>query len=118
MGTQLVGESFGVSIIECKEPIEGLAVLDEYERKTGVYCYSNTILPPFQGKGLGKILKAHWLGIAVGNGFRVVYGHARPGASQALNAKFGATFVRSFPNWYETGEEYRMYKLRLVPLRS
>jgi hypothetical protein len=34
-----------------------------------------------QGRGLGKILKAHWLGLVVARGFEAVYGYARLGAS-------------------------------------
>jgi len=39
------------------------------EKKTGINCYSNTIVPPFQNRGLGTVLKAHWLGLAAGKGF-------------------------------------------------
>jgi hypothetical protein len=53
------------------------------------------------------------LGLAVGEGFEVVYGHARPGGSQALNAKFGAVFTGNFPDWGGSGEEYKMYRLAL-----
>jgi hypothetical protein len=35
-------------------------------------------------------------------------GHARPGGSQGLNAKFGAEFLDAFPDWFGTGEEYRL----------
>ena len=39
---------------------------------------------------LGIILKAHWLGLAADKGFENIYSCARPGASQALNVRFGA----------------------------
>ncbi len=110
---ELAGESYGVPLASCGEPIEGLSDLTDSEKKNGIYCYSNTVLPSFQKQGLGTILKAHWLGLAAGKGFDVVYGHARPGGSQALNAKFGAAFLDSFPNYSDTGEEYRLYRLAL-----
>jgi hypothetical protein len=110
---ELAGESYGVPLTSCDEPIEGLANITDIERRAGIYCYSNTILPPFQKQGMGTILKAHWLGLAVGNRFHIVYGHARPGGSQALNAKFGAVFLESFPDWSGTGEEYKLYRLVL-----
>jgi hypothetical protein len=109
----LVGETYGVPLTSHCELIEELGTLTETEKKCGIYCYSNTILPAFQNRGLGSILKVHWLGLAVGNGFDVVYGHARPGGSQALNAKFGAVFMNSFPDWGGSGEEYKMYRLVL-----
>ena len=107
------GESYGNPLVADDEPIEGLTHLTDDEKRRGIYCYSNTILPDFQGQGLGAILKSHWLGLAAGEGFETVYGHARPGGSQALNAKFGAVFLDSFPDWYGTGEEYRLYRLAL-----
>jgi hypothetical protein len=108
----LAGESYGNPLV-ADEPVEGLKHLTDVEKRTGIYCYSNTILPAFQGQGFGAILKSHWLGLAAGEGFETVYGHARPGGSQALNAKFGAVFLDSFPDWYGTGEEYRLYRLAL-----
>jgi len=116
VGEVLVGESYGIPLANLAEPIEGLTELTEKEREVGIYCYSNTILPPFQKRGFGRILKAHWLGLAAGKGFEFVYGHARPGGSQALNVHFGATLLGTFPNWYETAEDYVMYRLVLNPV--
>jgi hypothetical protein len=110
---QLAGESYGIPLASADELIEGLSDLTDSEKRVGIYCYSNTILPSFQKRRLGTILKAHWLGLAAGKGFDTVYGHARPGGSQALNAKFGASFLDSFPDWSGTGEEYRLYRLAL-----
>ena len=107
---ELVGETYGIPLASS---IQGLTDLTDSEKKTGIHCYSNTILPPFQNRGLGTILKAHWLGLAAGKGFDNVYGYARPGGSQSLNAKFGAVFLDRFPDWCGTGEEYRMYRLGL-----
>ncbi len=111
---ELAGESYGNPLVADDELIEGLKDLTADEKRTGIYCYSNTILSAFQGRGFGAILKSHWLGLVVSNGFEIVYGHARPGGSQALNAKFGAVFLDSFPNWYGTGEEYKLYRLSLA----
>jgi hypothetical protein len=110
---ELAGESYGIPLAKSDEPIEGLGDLAADEVARGIYCYSNTTLNSFQSRGLGAILKSHWLGFAAGQGFEVVYGHARPGGSQALNAKFGAVFPRDFPDWYGSGEDYRLYRLAL-----
>jgi GNAT superfamily N-acetyltransferase len=110
---ELVGESYGVPLAESDEEFEGLTNVPENEKKASIYCYSNTILPAFQKKGLGTVLKAHWLGLTVGRGFKFVYGHARPGGSQALNVKFGAVFLETFCDWSGTGEDYRLYRLKL-----
>jgi GNAT superfamily N-acetyltransferase len=108
----LAGESYGIPMEEFIGEMEGAELVEDGGRG-GFYCYSNTVLPEFQGKGLGMVLKAHWLGLVAGKGFSVVYGHARPGASQGLNARFGARFVGDFGDWYGTGETYRMYRLDL-----
>jgi predicted GNAT superfamily acetyltransferase len=110
---KIVGESYGIPLATTDWEFEGLTELNESEKKRGIYCHSNTILPAFQRTGFGKILKAHWLGLVAGAGFDFVYGHARPGASQALNAKFGAEFIERFADWYGTGEEYRLYRLQI-----
>lgn len=109
----LAGEAYGIPISRYDEPIEGLDALTHEEKDCAIYCYSNTILPPFQRRGLGQILKAHWLGLVASKGFKTVYGHARPGASQALNAKFGAVFLDDFRDWFGTGETYKLYCVAL-----
>ncbi len=107
---ELAGETYGIPLASS---IAGLTDLTDSEKKSGIHCYSNTVLPSFQKQGLGTILKAHWLGLAAARGFDAVYGYARPGASQQLNTKFGAVFLRGFPDWCGTGEEYKMYRLVL-----
>jgi hypothetical protein len=110
---QLAGEIYGIPLANSIEGLTDMTGIADSKKKTGIHCYSNTILPPFQNRGLGTVLKAHWLGVAAGKGFDNVYGYARPGGSQALNAKFGAVFLDRFPNWCGTGEEYKMYRLGL-----
>ena len=106
---ELVGETYGIP----------LSQMGPAERPEGtppdpaaIYCYSNTILGKFKGKGYGTILKAAFLGRASAQ-FARVYGHARPGASQALNKKFGARMLVTHKNWYRTGEDYRLYVLEI-----
>ncbi|HLJ89869.1 MAG TPA: hypothetical protein VKZ53_23880, partial [Candidatus Angelobacter sp.] len=67
---ELAGETYGIPA----ESSEGLRDLTAHDKRTAIHCYSNTILPAFQHKGLGTILKAHWLGLAAGKGFDGVYG--------------------------------------------
>lgn len=109
----LAGEAYGVPISRYGESIEGLSEFAPSELDGAIYCYSNTVLPAFQNHGYGSILKAHWLGLVAAHGFKTVFGHARPGASQALNAKFGAVFLGAFPDWFGTGEIYKLYRLAL-----
>jgi GNAT superfamily N-acetyltransferase len=108
----LAGEAYGIPMAGFAAEMEGAALVQD-DPAEALYCFSNTVLPAFQGRGLGEALKSHWLGLAAGHGFLVIYGHARPGASQRLNAKFGAKFLGDFADWYGTGETYRLYRLAL-----
>jgi len=104
---RIVGESYGVPLNRISEIPEGCP------RDAGsIYCYSTTILSMFQRKGYGRILKAAFIG-RVARDFRKIYGHARPGASQALNESFGARLSTTYKDWYGTGEDYRLYVLAL-----
>ena len=103
---KLVGEAYGLPL-DGKDEMPGCP-----KDPHSIYCYSNTILGEHKGKGYGSILKAAFIG-RVSRDFRRIYGHARPGASQALNRKFGARFLRTERNWFQTGEDYRLYVLPL-----
>jgi len=107
---ELAGETYGTPL---ERSCPGLADLVESERQAAIHCYSNTMLPSFQHHGLGTFLKKHWLAMVAAKGYKTVYGYARPGASQRLNASLGAVFLRGFPNWCGTGEEYKLYRLSL-----
>jgi GNAT superfamily N-acetyltransferase len=107
---ELAGETYGTPL---ERSCPGLEDLVESERQAAIHCYSNSILPSFQHQGLGTILKEHWLGMVAAKGYNTVYGYARPGASQRLNASLGAVFLRDFPDWCGTGEKYKLYRLRL-----
>jgi hypothetical protein len=103
---QLVGETYGI-------PLDGRDEMPGCPRDPqSIYCYSNTILGKHKGQGYGSILKAAFIG-RVSQDFRRIYGHARPGASQALNKKFGARFLQTRKNWFQTGEDYKLYVLSL-----
>jgi hypothetical protein len=107
VGENLVGETYGIPLDNKEDRPEGCP-LDPHS----IYCYSNTILGKYKGKGYGTILKAAFIGHVSGK-FQNIYGHARPGASQALNRKFGAQFLSTHKNWYGTGEDFRLYVLHL-----
>ena len=106
-GEELVGETYGISLGDDEDEHPGCPA-----DPTAIYCYSNTILGKYKGKGYGTILKAAFIG-RVSRDFKRIYGHARPGASQALNRKFGAQFLQTHEDWFGTGESYGLYVLRL-----
>ena len=69
LGQEIVGESYGIPLATIHRDVEGLQDLAAAERESAIYCHSNTILPAFQHRGFGMILKSHWLGLAAAAGF-------------------------------------------------
>lgn len=71
-------------------------------RKGSLYICSTGILPKFQGKGLGTLLKSWELAYARYHGFtRVVTNmRSRNDAIIRLNRKFGFQVVRTTPGYY------------------
>jgi GNAT superfamily N-acetyltransferase len=106
---QLAGETYGIALDGRFEAPPGCP-----KDPRAIYCYSTTILRRYKNRGYGRILKAAFIGRVSGE-FQRIYGHARPGASQALNRSFGARFGKTYKNWYGTGEDFRMYVLNLHP---
>lgn len=84
----LIGETYGACPAHLDEPIPDLPVDQTYS----IYCYSTTILPPYQRRGFGKLLKAYWLGRCYSNYWKV-FGHATNEAAIKLNTYFGAKFL-------------------------
>ena len=110
---ELVGEAYFIPLDDMKDwpPDEEQEEdgLGPYYDKNAMYAFSTTILPEFQGKGYGKILKAYCLGLWKGRGFDLAVGHARDGVSLALQEGFGAKVVETFLMWYGGSEPYNLY---------
>jgi hypothetical protein len=86
---------------------------EEYKERNAVYCYSNTILEKYQDKRLGKVLKAYLLGYITAKGYDYSIGHARQPKSIQLNLSLGAEYIRSYDDWFESGETYDFYSQKL-----
>lgn len=74
-----------------------------------MYAFSTTILPEYQGKGYGRLLKSYCLGLWKARGYDYAVGHARDGESIKLQQFFGATVIQTFPTWYGGDESYNLY---------
>jgi GNAT superfamily N-acetyltransferase len=112
---ELIGETYGCALPEHLPLIEGPGIEDvsRFRNQPAVYVLSTTILPAFQGQGLGRVLKAFFLGLVSQAGYTLVLGHAREGRSARLNRAFGAQMRRAQPDWAGTGETYYFYTLEL-----
>jgi len=88
-------------------------ILFSWESDNVAHIDSFTVLPAFQGKGLGyKIVRAglEW---AKEFGFKHVTGEARKGKSWHIFENLGATPVVLHVNWGGTGEDYMFFKMDL-----
>ncbi len=112
---RLIGETYGVPVkaVLAEEDEEGKEDLRPFAKKRALYVYSTTVLPEYEDRGFGRIVKAYLLGRAVEAGYRWVVGHAKEGPSVALNLRFGAKLGRRHANWADTGEPYQFYMLKL-----
>jgi hypothetical protein len=112
---ELIGETYGCPLPEHLALIEGSGMDDVYPFRDSpaIYVLSTTILPAFQGQGLGRVLKAFFLGIVSQAGYPLVLGHAREGRSVHLNRTFGAQIHGAHPDWGGSGDTYYFYTLEL-----
>lgn len=77
-----------------------------------VYCHSTTILKKFQCGGLGKIVKAYWLGYVWAKyPGRTIVGHATLPAMVKINERFGAHILGSHQHWYGTDRVAYFYEI-------
>ena len=104
---EVIGETYYIEVDKLKEEIKGLT---KWKNRNAIYVYSTTILSKYQGHGLGKILKAFFLG-QVNRKFSFILGHAKSGASWDLNKMFGAILIEEEKDWENTGEIYIFYKI-------
>lgn len=106
---KLAGESYGIRVRDDTEEIEDTKNRDPLE----IYCYSTTILPEFQSRGYGKILKAHWLGYVRGRAgvSRAIIGHATTESMLSINKQFGAVVLARREKWYDTDRVAYFYAI-------
>jgi GNAT superfamily N-acetyltransferase len=106
---QLAGETYAVSLADLDDEPD---VADDKDPRTA-YCYSMTILPAFQGRGLSKVLGAYQLGQLKTAGFTTLTGHATDPRMVSSRAFFGAMFSVTHERWYGTDRTARFYRLPL-----
>jgi ribosomal protein S18 acetylase RimI-like enzyme len=78
--------------------------VDETNRRSegSLYIASTGILPAFQGKGFGRLMKSWHIAYAIHYGYRrvVTNTRSRNAAMIALNKKFGFRVLRTTPGYY------------------
>ncbi len=88
-----------------------------FERRGKTLYLSTTgLLPPFQGRGLGALLKSWQIAYARYHGFRRLSAHCRKSNKRmiALNQEFGFRMVRTIRGYYTgPGDAAVLMELRL-----
>lgn len=74
----------------------------DVRRRGSLYIASTGILPSFQGRGLGTLMKAWQIAYARCHGFHRIVTNTRKsnGAMIALNKQFGFRVIRTTPRYY------------------
>ena len=106
---ELAGETYGVSPAALGADPEHPDAHDP----SVIWCWSTTLLPPFQGRGLSRILCAYWLGMVRNSGFRTVKGQATTPAMLTVKRSFGAVVTETEPNYAGTARTAHHYTLAL-----
>ncbi len=78
-----------------------------FEKDSNLYIATTGILPKYQGRGLGALMKAWQIAYARTHGFDRLVTHSRQSnaAIIALNRRFGFRVVRTVKNYYEEPAE-------------
>lgn len=75
-----------------------------------IYCYGTTVLMPYRGKGLGKLLVATWNATMKSYGYKRVVGHSTARPMDKIREFFGAKFLSpEHEGWYGTDRIARFY---------
>ena len=89
-----------------------------FEKNTNLHIATTGILPKYQGRGLGSLMKAWQIAYARARGFDRLITHARKSnaGSIALNKKFGFRVIRTVEGYYvEPAEAGVVMRLDLKP---
>lgn len=87
---------------------------DRHRLLCSLYVYSTTLLPSYQGKGLGKILSAYVLGYARGS--RIlgsICGHATTPGMCTIRHELGAVFGPTHEDWFGSGRKAQWYEHKI-----
>jgi GNAT superfamily N-acetyltransferase len=102
----LAGECYGLTPAKLNEDVPDVP----RNEPLSIYCYSSTVLPQFQGRGLSKLLVAYWNGLVRGKGFTKVVGHATDSRIATVRSSFGVRFGAVRPNWFGTARTAHYYE--------
>jgi GNAT superfamily N-acetyltransferase len=103
----------GICFPFTEDTITEFEIDDTPPEPEAMYLYSIVVRGDLQGKGIGMALLKDLIDTAKKMGFKYFVGHYRPNGSLTLIRKMGATEIRNYPNWGDSGEEYVYCRLQI-----
>ena len=88
-------------------------VFAKMKKENGIYFYSFAVLPVYQGLGIGRKLLLTMIKECKKQGFSCIYSHSNEGQSAHLFEKVGGVFITKRKNWFDTGNNYSLFKINL-----
>lgn len=99
----------GLASKEFSKSVSGIVLPD----KSYVYLCRTSVIPPYQNKGIGKMMNAFVYGMGTALKVDYVIAHLRPGLSLKMNEGMGMKKLRVCENWFGTGENYTLTSIKL-----
>lgn len=88
-------------------------ILLSWQSTNVLHIESFTVLPSYQGKGLGHELVNLAIEWGINSDYKFITGKARKGSSWKIFENFGATQILTYKNWNNSKEDYISFKLEL-----
>lgn len=110
---KIVGEIYAADVDQLFIDDPNFVDIEKYVSERAAYLHSTAILPEYQHKGYGKILKTYFHGYLKGSGYDILIGHSTAPAINDINDMFGVTWLTEHENWYDTGKIAKFYELYL-----
>ncbi len=105
---KVLGESYGLPIQKYKGIPDSDRITKDYASRgiKAFYHVSLAVLPEYREHGIGSALIGALFAEAKRQGYDVILAHAKEGASLELHNRRGAKVIKSFDNWFGTGNKY------------
>lgn len=120
---KVIGEVYGSPLSTMKDELDAdnkeLRAFEElFERFRGkegkvFYCMGISVLPEYQGRGIGTKLEEELVRMVKAAGYESFVLHAHEGPSEKIAKRLGAGFVKTYQNWYDTGDTYYLLEKTL-----
>lgn len=92
--------------------VKCLREFPSFGKRNTIYVASTALLPEYREKGYALELKKLFIQEAGKKGYKLMTGFVNE-SSLKLNRKFGAKVIKTLENWFDSGETYYQYYIKL-----